>query len=175
MRRAIPPTTILLALTLALSSCGSDPASTAVNSPTTTTGVIRPATPAARLEAAARSAIEQAHRTSVEVLWTNRVPSNPSANGGPALASLRRSAAQRRKAGVRVKVLSERFHIVGLQLDPSYATAMATVIDDERVQPSYPNGRPRGKAAALKEHVRLDLRRVDNTERFIVWKVVLLP
>jgi hypothetical protein len=72
-------------------------------------------------------------------------------------------------------VLSEHFRIASVQLDPSYTTATAMVIDDERVQPSYRNGRAHGKATTLHEHVRLYLRRVDSAERFIVWKVVLLP
>lgn len=103
------------------------------------------------------------------------MPANPPASGGPALANLRRSVAQRRRAGVRVRVLSERFHIVAVQLDPSYTTATATVLDNERVQLTYPNGRPRGKPSASHEHVHLELHRVDNTERFLVWKVELLP
>jgi hypothetical protein len=172
--------TIVLGLLFALSGCGGDAAHTTAGSASTgtaSTGTItsRSPTPTARLEAAAINAIKQSHRLSVEVLWTNRVPANPSTNGGPDLAALRRSAAQRRAAGVRVRVLSEHLRITGVQLDPSYTTATATVIDDERVQPSYPNGRPRGKPTNLHEHVRLDLRRVAGSERFIVWKVVLLP
>lgn len=176
MRRASYCVAILLGLVLAASGCGGGDAAhntTSYASKGTTTS--RSATPAARLEAAAINAIKQSHRLSVEVLWSNRVPANPSTKGGPDLAVLRRSAAQRRAAGVRVRVLSEHFRIVGVQLDPSYTTATATVIDDERVQPSYPNGRPRGKATNLHEHVRLYLRRAGSGERFIVWKVVLLP
>jgi hypothetical protein len=175
MRRAIPPVTILFGLLLALNGCGGDTATTTTSSSSTGTTTSRSATPAAKLEAAAINAIKQSHRLSVEVLWTNQVPANPPTNGGPDLTALRRSAAQRRAAGVRVRVLSEHFHIAGVQLDPSYTTATATIVDDERVQPSHPDGRPRGKAANLHEHVRLYLRRVDGSERFIVWKVVLLP
>jgi hypothetical protein len=175
MSRPITLTTLALALTLATSGCGSSGShATTRDEKTTTTAASRPATPTA-LEAAVRRAIEEAHRLSVEALWTNRVPASPPASGGPALASLRRSVAQRRKAGVRVRTLSERLRIVSVNLDPSYTTATAIVIDDERVQPTDPDGRARGKAVTLHEHVRLDLRRVDDTERFKVWKVVLLP
>jgi hypothetical protein len=166
---------ILLGLMLAASGCGGDGAHNTASPASKGTTTSRSATPAAKLEAAAINAIKQSHRLSVAVLWTNRVPANPPTNGGPDLAVLRRSAAQRRAAGVRVRVLSEHFRITGVQLDPSYMTATATVVDDERVQPSYPNGRPRGNATNLREHVRLYLRRVGNGERFIVWKVVLLP
>jgi hypothetical protein len=175
MRRPIPSVTLLLGLLLVVSGCGSGRSQTVAVSSSTGTTTSRSATPVAKLEAAAIHAIKQSHRLSVEVLWTNHVPTNPSTNGGPDLAALRRSAAQRRAAGVRVRVLSEHFRIVGVQLEPSYTTATATVNDDERVQPSYPDGRPRGKATTLHEHVRLYLRRVNRAERFIVWKVVLLP
>jgi hypothetical protein len=169
MRRAA--VLLAAALVLAASGCGTDATHTTV--PTTTKVTSQPATPAARLEAAVRSAIKQAHRVSVEVLWTNQVPANPQASGGPALATLRRSAAERRKAGVRVRVLSERLRILSVHLDPSYAAATATVLDDERVQPTHTDGRPRGQAVTLHEHAHLDLRRVEDTERFKVWKVEL--
>lgn len=127
-----------------------------------------------RLEQAVRRAITEDHSLSVETLWTNRVPANPPASGGPELAILRRSVAQRRKAGVRVRVLSEHFRILAVQLDPSYTTATATVLDSERVQQTLPNGQPRGKPSAATEHVHLELRRVGETERFLVWKVALV-
>jgi hypothetical protein len=175
MRHPIPLATIALALTLVAGGCGSDAPHTTTSHPqsTTTDAASRQATPAV-LEQAVRRAIIEEHKLSVEVLWTNRVPANPPASGGPALANLRRSVAQRRKAGVRVRVLSEHFRILGVRLDPSYATATATVLDNERVQPTYPNGRPRGKPSASHEHVHLELHRVGDTERFLVWKVELL-
>lgn len=176
MRRAIPSIAIVLALTLVSSGCSSGtthPTASSLRSTTSTAN--RPTTPTAALEQAVRRAVKESHHLSVEALWTNRVPANPPASGGPALASLRRSVAQRRRAGVRVRTLSERFRIVSVHLDPSYTTATAIVLDDERVQPTYTNGRPRGKAVTLHEHVHLDLRRVDDAEHFKVWKVVLLP
>lgn len=127
------------------------------------------------LEDAARDAIQVDHQLSVRVLWTNRVPEMPRATAGPALAELRRSAAQRRRRGIRVKLISERFRIVEFTLDPSFATATATVVSDQRVQPHGRGGKPLGQAVRLRERARLELRRVGETERFVVWRVVLRP
>jgi len=171
MRPAIPLTTVVV--TFAIGGCGGGGATHTVASHTPTMTASQPSTPAA-LEQAVRRAVEKEHSMSVEVLWTNRVPANPPAIGGPALAILRRSVAQRRRAGVRVRVLSERFRIVSVQLDPSYAAATAVVLENQRVQPTDPNGRRRGGPSAASERVRLQLRRAGNSERFIVWKVTLL-
>lgn len=168
MRRAL----LISAGCLLLAGCGgaAHRATTSTTSSSTTTSLDANA----QLEAAVRKAVEQDHRLSVEALWTNRVPANPPASGGPELAILRRSVAERQRAGVRVHVLSEHFRILSVQLDPSYTTATATVLDDEHVQPTASNGRPRGKPSSTVEHVRLELRRVDETERFLVWKVTIL-
>jgi hypothetical protein len=174
MRRLLPYATVLFALVIAAGGCGSGTMHTTAGHAANTTTLSRTTTPAALLEQAVRRAVKEAHSLSVEALWTDRVPANPPASGGPALASLRRSVAQRRRAGVRVRTLSERFRIVGVHLDPSYAAATAIVVDDERVQPAYTDGRPRGRPVTLHEHVRLGLRRVNGTERFKVWKVTLL-
>ncbi len=160
-------------LVLAGGCGGSSATHTAASHTPTTRTASQPATPAV-LEQAVRRAIEEEHSMSVEVLWTNRVPANPPAIGGPALAILRRSVAQRRSAGVRVRVLSERFRIVNVQLDPSYATATAVVLENQRVQPTYPNGRRRGGPSAASERVQLQLHRMGDSERFLVWKVTLL-
>jgi hypothetical protein len=129
----------------------------------------------AALEQAARDAVEADHELSVRVLWTNRVPEMPRVTAGPALAQLRRSAAQRRRRGIRVKLISERFRIVDFSLEPSFATAKATVVSDQRVQPHGRDGKPLGKAVRLKERARLELHRIGDSERFVVWRVVLLP
>jgi hypothetical protein len=129
----------------------------------------------AALEEAARASVEADHQLSVRVLWANRVPEMPRATAGPALAELRRSAAQRRRRGIRVKLISERFRIVDLSLDPSFATATATVVSDQRVQPHGRGGKPLGKPVRLRERARLELRRIGDSERFVVWRVVLLP
>lgn len=164
---------VTVGLLVLANGCGGGETHTAASHPPTTTTASQPATPAV-LEQAVRKAVEEDHRLSVEALWTNRVPANPPATAGPNLAILRRSVAQRRRQGVRVKMLSEQFRVLVVQLDPSYTTATATVLDIEQVQPSYPDGRPRGKPSSTREQARLELRRVGATERFVVWKVTLL-
>jgi len=128
----------------------------------------------AQLEAAVRKAIDEEHSLSVEVLSTNRLPANQAVIGGPALAVLHHSIVERQKEGVRVRVLSERFRIVGIHLDPSYTDATAVVLEDQSVQLTYLNGKPRGKPSTAHERVRLELHRVGEAERFLVWKVTLL-
>lgn len=168
-------TTLLLGLVLAAGGCGSSSGTrTTAGRPTGTTSVSRPMTAAASLEQAVRKAITEEHAMSGEVLWTNQLPAKPSAIGGPALAVLRQAVAQRRSAGVRVRVLSEHFRVLNVNLDPSYATATATVMEDQRVQPTDLRGRRQGGPSEAHERVRLELRRVGNDERFIVWKVTLL-
>lgn len=175
MRRPAIHATILLGLVLAAGGCGSGSGTRAMaGRPAGTTSAGRTMTAAASLEQAVRKAIAEEHAMSGEVLWTNQVPVNPSAIGGPALAVLRQAVAQRQSAGVRVHVLSEHFRILNVNLDPSYATATATVMEDQRVQPTDLKGRRRGGPSEAHERVRLDLRRVGNGERFIVWKVTLL-
>ena len=154
-----------------LAGCGGGDDSTTSRSSTTadTTAASSPAV----LERAVRGAIEEDHRMSVSVLWTNRVPRRPTATAGPALAMLRRSAAQRRREHIRVRVVSERFRILSLRLDPSYTSAKATVLDVQRTQPSHADGRPLGKPVRLSERARLVLHRVGSQPRFVVWKVTL--
>jgi len=169
-----------LALILLLSStaliagaCTSDennsPAGTRETTGTTTTTAEEET---AALEQAARDALQANHRLSKRVLWTNKVPSNVASTGGPALAALRDSAADRRRRGIRVQVVSEEFRILSVELDPSYATANATVFNPQRVQPHGRSGRPLGKPVKLRERVRFELRRVGSSVRFVVWKVV---
>jgi hypothetical protein len=124
------------------------------------------------LERAVRDVLRANHRLSKRVLWTNTVPSNAASTGGPALAALRDSAADRRRRGIRVRVVSEEFRILSIELDPSYATATATVFNPQRVQPHGRSGRPLGKPVNLRERVRFELRRVDSSVRFVVWRVV---
>lgn len=140
---------------------------TTASSPTSTDG-------SAALEAGVRDAVEQDHSLSVESLWTNRVPAHPAATAGPALLALRQSVAQRHRAGVRVRTLSQHLRILNIELAPSYTTATVTILDVERVLPSYSNGRPRGKAVAAHERARLQLHRIGSTDRFAVWKVTTL-
>jgi hypothetical protein len=163
---------LLAVLALLASGCGgsSDPASTASGRSSTTS-----ADPEQQLEAAVREAIRLDHRDAVRALWTNRVPERPAATGGPALVQWRRSTAAAREQGIRVRVLSERFRIVSVRLDPSYKAAVAIVHDKQRAQPTRLNGKPLGRPITLDERVRLELRRVGDGDRFVVWKVVALP
>jgi hypothetical protein len=71
-------------------------------------------------------------------------------------------------------VLSDHFRVLSLQLDPTYTTATATVLDTPRVQPAHLNGRPLGRASSTSQHVRVELRRVGNTTNFVVWKTTLI-
>jgi hypothetical protein len=129
----------------------------------------------AALRQAVRTALNENRRLSVYVLWNNRIPAwAERSTRGPALASLRTAAQNRRSRGVRVRMLSGRREIRSIRLDPSYAEATAIVVDLQRVQPSRRNGRPIGRAVVLNERARYELRRVGRSDRFIVWRVVLL-
>ncbi len=159
------------AVALAGSAC-SGSSSHKTNSPTTTAHTqSNTSNTEATLTAAARAAIQEDHRTSVRVLWTNSVPAHPRATAGPALAVLRRSVAARARRGIRVRLLSERFRVISIHLDPSYERATAVVYDPQRVRPYGRNGRPLGHAVALNERARLELRRLGSGMRFVVWKV----
>jgi len=166
MRRTL----LVLTGSAVLAGCGASAHRDSTSAITTKASVQTAPSAEARLEHGVREAINQDHALSVQALWTNMVPSNHSATAGPQLEALRQSVAQRRAQGVRVKLLEEQFRIAAIHLEPSYSTASATVTDHERVQPTYANGRPRGKAVTLNEQVRLELRRVGGT-RFVVWKV----
>jgi hypothetical protein len=166
MRRAL----FVLVGCAVLAGCGGSTHDGSTTSPTTTSSTQTIPSAAAHLEQAVKEAINQDHAISVRALWTNTVPGNHPATAGPQLTALRQSVAQRRAQGLRVKLLKEQFRIVAVRLAPSYSAASATVTDHERVQPSYANGRPRGKAVTLSERVRLELRRVGDAH-FVVWKV----
>lgn len=170
MRRTIPMP-MLVAVLVAGGCGGSATHTTASHAPTTTTSGGRPNMPAA-LERAVRRAVSEDHALLTHALLTNSVPAHAEGTGGPALADLRRSAAQRRAQHVTVRIISEDFRVLSVELDPSYTTATATVLNTQRVQPIY-GGRP-GARSTSREHVRLELRRIGDTERFVVWKVALL-
>lgn len=147
--------------------------------PSTATGTtsrqVEAAPSAAELRDAVRTAIEEDHRVSVRVLWTNRVPDDPGSTAGPALDVLRKSASTRRRRHIRVRVVSERFRIVGITLDSSYETATAMIRSVQRSQPSRANGKPLGRPVRLDERARVVLHRVGSQPRFVVWKVTLAP
>lgn len=159
-----------LVAALTVASCGGSDAPQN-DSPTTTSAATTQTDPRTRLEQAVREAIRRDYQDGVRILWTNRVPARPVATDGPALTELRRSVAVRRKRGIRVRMLSDRLRIESVRLDPSYESATALVIADQRVLPSDRNGRPLGRSVVLNERARIDLRRVGRSDRFVVWKV----
>jgi len=157
-----------------LAGCGGgDHAKSTASPQSTTTADAAPASSPAALRQAVRSAIEEDHRMSVRALWTNEVPSHPTATAGPALAVLRKSAAERRRNHIRVRLVSERFRVLSLDLDPSYTSATATILDVQRTQPSHTNGKLLGKSVRLNERAQLVLHRIGTAPRFVVWKVTL--
>ncbi|MGH3452365.1 MAG: hypothetical protein ACRDQW_17015 [Haloechinothrix sp.] len=170
MRRLGP---ILIALLVAIAAgCDSGNDEAATEPPATTT---TSETGKAALERAVRSALTENRRLSVYVLWNNKIPPwAERSTRGPALASLRSAAQNRRNRGIRVRMLENRREILSLRLDPSYVRATAIVLDRQRVQPSRRNGRPLGRAAMLNERARYELRRLGQSDRFVVWRVVLL-
>jgi hypothetical protein len=166
-------TAILLAATLlALAAgCGGGGKKTATQPPATTTGKSSEAT----LNRAIRVALAANRRLSIYVLWHNTLPPWAArSTRGPALASLRAAARNRRSRGVRVRVLTSRRQVASIRLDPSYLRASAIVVDRQRVQPSGPSGHPLGRTVALNERARYELRRIAYSSGFVVWKVVLL-
>src|SRR6266545_4290325 len=119
----MPSCALFVLVVVAATSCSGSShnktnALTTIATTSTTTSDI-----AATLIAAVRTAINEDHRMSVRVLWTNAVPARPRATAGPALVVLRRSAAVRARRGIRVRVLSEQFRVVSIKLNPSYDRA----------------------------------------------------
>lgn len=145
--------------------CGSssDPEPAASGRTSTTT-----VDPRQQLEAAVRDAIRRDYDESLRSLWTNRIPAHPVASAGPAFKEWRKAVADRRRAGIRVRSLSDELHIVSVRLDPSYQTATARIRADQRAQ-LIRNGRPSGKPSVAHERVRMILHR--RGSRFVVWRV----
>ena len=154
----------------AISACGGETAQRTTPPATGSAHAARPANTDA-LTAAVRHSLRAYHRLSVRSLWSNAIGSRPAAIAGPALSDLRNALAQRRQRGVRVRLLSDRFHITSISLAPSFTTATALVVDPQRVQPYGYDGRPLGHAVRLDEGARIELHRVDRSPRFVVWKV----
>ena len=105
------------------------------------------------------------------MLWHNRIPAWATrSTRGPALKALRSAAATRRKQGIQIKNLSGGYTITSITLAPSYATATAVVRSHQRVAP-YKAGHRLGKAISASDHARIQLHRLGNTHRFVVWRV----
>jgi hypothetical protein len=168
MRHAFLLTGVVYVAALGAAGCGGAPrtAANAVRSTNTSVENIGPAS----LEQAARAAVSRDHALAVESLWTNRVPANPQVASGPALATLRKSAVQRQKRGIRVRTVGDQFQVVGVQLNPSYSTATVAVRDIQGVTP-YRNGRSLGRPVTLDQRAHFLLHRVGQAQSFVVWKV----
>lgn len=170
MMRRLAPILIVVLLAIGAGCDGGNNEPTTKPPPTTTNE-----TGPSALERGVRAALSENRRLSVYVLWNNRIPPwAEHSTRGPALTSLRAAAVNRQKRGVRVRMLGNQREILSLRLDPSYARATAIVLDRQRVQPSRRNGSPIGRATKLNERARYELRRVERSDRFIVWRVVLL-
>lgn len=167
MRRLAPVPSVFVLL---LAGCGGGGNEEGATQPPATSE-----TGKAALERAVRSALRQNRRLSVYVLWTNRIPSwAERSTRGPALTGLRTAATDRRKRGIRVRLLSDRFEIVSIRLDPSYTEAAAIARGRQRVRPYRLNGKPAGRPVELNERARIELRRLGRTNRFVVWSVALV-
>ncbi len=128
-----------------------------------------------RLENAVRAAVKQNFKLSLYVLWHNAIPAWASqSTGGPALAALRSSATTRRGRGIRIRPIKTALRVQSVRVDASYMSATAVADSKQRVRP-YEAGKPQPKLIALHERARLTLKRVGNSDRFIVWKAVAIP
>jgi hypothetical protein len=123
------------------------------------------------LQAAVRTAIRANVQLSTYVLWHNSIPKwATNSTRGPALTSLRSAATTRRRQGIAIKNLSGHYTVISIALAPSYASATATVRTQQRVAP-FKAGHRLGKAISTTEHVRIQLHRLANAQRFVVWRV----
>jgi len=163
---------VLIALLLAVASgCDGGDGEVATQPPLTTT---TPETGEAALKDAVRQALRDNDRVSGYVLWANRVPEWATrSTRGPALVTLRQSAADRRKRRIQVRTLANRLEISSIALDPSYTQAAAVVRSIQRVRP-YRGGKPLGRAVNLNERAKVELRRLGASDRFVVWTVRVL-
>jgi hypothetical protein len=162
---------LILVVCLFLAGCGGGSGHATVAATQTSTV---PPSPAVALEQAARTAIEQNAKVSDYVLSNNAIPSWASqSTAGPALAGLRGSAAQRKAAKVRVRVLTSRVTIHSIQLNPSYLSATASIVYEGRVR-VYKNGHPERRTIRLKEPAQVALHRIGNETRFVVWKLTVV-
>lgn len=163
---------VLIALLLAIAAgCDGGDGEVATQPPPTTTS---PEAGEAALESAARQAMQMNDRLSGYVLWFNRLPTWATrSTRGPALATLRESAADRRARGIRIRTLASRLEITSIDLDPSYTRATAVVRSIQRLRP-YRGGAPIGRAIRLDERATVELRRVGSSDRFVVWRVRVL-
>jgi hypothetical protein len=162
---------LLLALLTAIAAgCNGGNEKVATQPPATTTSETTTAT----LESGVRQALRENDQLSGYVLWNNRVPAWATrSTRGPALVTLRQSAADRRRRGIRVRTLVNTLEITSIKVDPSYTKATAVVRSVQRVRP-YRGGKPIGRAVKLDERANIELRRIGTSSRFVVWRVRVL-
>jgi hypothetical protein len=171
MRRIVALACIMPTVGLAVGGCGG---AAQVNHRTAsgTTSTSTSPDPAIKLEGAVRVALRENATASDFVLEHNVIPRWASlSTAGPALAGLRNAAAQRRKAGVHVRVLSSSVQVRAVRLEPSYSTARATVTERSRVVVVNLKGHSLGKPQNLTEPALIELRRPGSKATFVVWKV----
>jgi hypothetical protein len=170
MTRRVGAVLVALVLAIAAGCDGGDGEVATQTLPSTTS----PETDGAALEDGVRQVLRDNDRLSGHVLWSNRVPAWATrSTRGPALATLRRSAADRRMRGIRIRTLRNRLDITSIELDPSYTKATAVVRSIQRVRP-YSGDKPSGRAIMLNERATVELRRVGASGRFVVWSVRVL-
>lgn len=168
------PLSLLLLLTVVamLAACSDKAPPAGTNPSPTTTGQ---EIDVDALKQAVREALEENDRLSGFVLWMNRVPAwATKSTRGPALAAMRKAAADRRERGIRIKSLESTLEISSIRLDASYASAVAIARSRQRVRP-YEDGQPLGRAIKLDERARIHLHRLDDSQRFVVWEVETIP
>jgi hypothetical protein len=171
MKRSVALARIMLAAALAIGGCGGAAQANHRTASRTISTSMDP-DPSTKLEAAIRAALRENARVSDFVLEHNAIPRwAPLSTAGPALAGLRTAAAQRRRAGVHVRVLGSSVQVRSVRLEPSYLTASATVTERSRVVVVDLKGRLLGKPRKLTEPALIELRRHGNKATFVVWKV----
>ncbi|MGH7187677.1 MAG: hypothetical protein ACREU5_04620 [Burkholderiales bacterium] len=170
MTTATRPLLLLATVAALTAGCGGSNGSTAATSSTDAKTTSTRASEAT-LKAAVRAAIRDNVQLSTYVLWHNQIPAwATQSTRGPALSALRSAAATRRRQGIQIKNLSGHYTVTSIALAPSYAAATAVIRSHQRVAP-YKAGHRLGRAIVGADHARVQLRRLGNTQRFIVWSV----
>lgn len=171
MNRLTASSVVALLATLVVGCGGSNAPDRSASAPPATTSTGAAESSVADLERQARAALDANAQLSLYVLWHNALPrSARESTQGPALTELRRSAATRRARGIRVRMVTPRFDVRSIQIDPSFTRATASVRYRDVVRP-YRRGRAMGRAIHLDERTSIELRRVGEPSRFVVWKV----
>jgi hypothetical protein len=170
MTRRVAPVLVAILVAIAAGCDGGDGEVATQPPPATTSSE----TGEAALMRAVRTALSGNRRLSIYVLWNNRIPAwAERSTRGPALAAMRAAAGDRRRRGIRVRLLSDRFQVLSIRLDASYARATATARGRQRVRP-HVNGKPGARTVELDEKARIELRRLGRSNRFVVWRVQIL-